>query len=78
MWSSPDQIGMGGGGDGFGFLLDSDFRTGSTSVCETYANPPLVNKDIDGFNIVNVEVWGFVSSFGNSYKGDRSARNAHR
>ena len=63
MWSSSNKVAMGGGGEGIGFVLDDDFRTGSTSTCESFANPPLVNTDVNAFNILNVEVWGFISSF---------------
>ena len=59
MWSNNENIAMGGGGEGFGFVLDCDFLTGSTTTCETFANPPLVNADGETFNIKNVEVWGF-------------------
>jgi hypothetical protein len=61
MWSSATQIGMGGGGNGFGFVLDDDFLTGQSNFSSTYNNPPLTNA-LGSFRIANVEVWGFESN----------------
>ena len=58
---------MGGAGGGFGFVLDSDFISGSTATSETFANPPLVNSDIGTFQVKNVEVWGFSSGLTNKF-----------
>ncbi len=44
LWCTPEKVAMGGGGGGFGFVLDSDFRTGSTATCATFNNPPLVGN----------------------------------
>ena len=62
MWCSSDKIAMGGGGEGFGFVLDSDFLTGGSSRCDTFNNEPLSDSDNGVFKIINVEVWGFKSS----------------
>ena len=62
MWCSSEKIAMGGGGEGFGFVLDSDFHTGGTSRSETFNNDPLSSSENGVFKIVNVEVWGFKSS----------------
>ena len=53
---------MGGGGAGFGFVLDKDFLTGGSSTCKTFNNDPLTSSTDGTFRIVNVEVWGFKSS----------------
>jgi hypothetical protein len=59
MYSTSNEIAMGGGGDGFAFFLDNDFRTGSSNISKTYGNPtPLVSNG-DSFKIANLEVWGF-------------------
>lgn len=71
VWSSHDQIAMGGGGDGFAFVLDSDFRTGESYRCATYGNPVLVNKEKGAFKIANVESWGFEGLFGRVTKSTR-------
>lgn len=61
MWSSDDNIAMGGGGGSFGFMIDTDFQYGQTSPCETYNNPHLTGDREQGrFAIINVEVWGFT------------------
>lgn len=64
MWSDEDQIAMGGGGDGFAFLLSKDFSYGTSAACETFNNEPLAvrnNKHHSNkpFTIINVEVWCF-------------------
>lgn len=66
MWSSEDKIAMGGGGDGFAFVLDRDFLTGDSNRCETFGNPLLVSTN-RSFRITNVEVWGFQDLL-NRYK----------
>ena len=71
VWSSCDQIAMGGGGDGFGFVLDSDFATGESFKCKTYGNPVLVDKENGSFRIANVECWGFEGLFN---KGNKSSQ----
>lgn len=67
MWSTEDRIAMGGGGDGFAFVLDNYFITGETCCSRTYNNPVLdssTSKTSSSFRISNIEVWGFRSSFG--------------
>lgn len=44
-WASSEQIAMGGGGKGFGFVVDNDFRAGSTACCATFNNMPLTAAD---------------------------------
>jgi len=61
MWSTATQLAMGGGGDGFGFVLDEDFLTGGSSSCATFANEPLT-RDKSVFRVVNVECWGLINS----------------
>ena len=61
MWSTSNQLAMGGGGDGFGFVLDEDFLTGGSSSCETFSNEILTPSG-STFRIVNVEVWGLENS----------------
>eukprot|EP01035_Chromulina_nebulosa_P019679 gene19679-25597_t len=38
MWSTDDKIAMGGGGDGFAFVLDNNFISGETCSSATYGN----------------------------------------
>mmetsp|Transcript_26459 Transcript_26459/g.25333 ORF Transcript_26459/g.25333 Transcript_26459/m.25333 type:complete len:372 (-) Transcript_26459:49-1164(-) len=71
VWSSHERIAMGGGGDGFAFVLDSDFRTGESYRCATYGNPVLVDKEKGSFEIANVESWGFEGLFGRVTKSTR-------
>lgn len=61
VWSTDRNIAMGGGGEGFGFVLDGDFETGESCSCDTYGNPPLTARSA-GFQITNVECWGFAHS----------------
>lgn len=58
MFSSATQIAMGGGGAGFGFVLDENFERGGSSHCETFNNEPLASTDM--FRVVNVECWGLM------------------
>lgn len=53
---------MGGGGGGFAFVLDQDFRSGESCSSSTFANPQLTKKN-NAFRVVNVECWGFSDSF---------------
>jgi hypothetical protein len=58
MWSTTEQIGMGGGDNGFAFLLHDDLSRGETNESATYNNPQLCHSS-SSFRIVNVEIWGF-------------------
>jgi len=60
MYSTEHQIGMGGGGDGFGFILDTDFRYISSKHCSTYGNPSLLSTE-EPILVKNVEAFGFSS-----------------
>lgn len=64
------MLAMGGGGkEGtFGLCVQDDFRIGSTGRCDTFNNLPLISQsgtsgaqDHVYFDILDVEVWGFVS-----------------
>ena len=68
MYSTSDQIAMGGGADGFGFIIDKDFITGSTQPCLTFNNPSLTDEEGTSFKILNAECWGF-NSYINRKKG---------
>lgn len=68
MRCAEDQIAMGGGGDGFGFVLDRDFITGGSSRCDTFNNEPLTKSTSGTFKIINVEIYGFGSSLKKGYK----------
>lgn len=63
MWSNAQRIAMGGGGDGFGFVLDDDFLTGQSNTSSAFGNPPLTSYR-GSFRVTNVEVWGFESVIG--------------
>lgn len=67
MWSSATRIAMGGGGDGFGFVLDDDFLTGQSSQSLAFGNPPLT-RNSGSFRVSNVEVWGFESIIGRNFR----------
>ena len=73
VYSSHDQVAMGGGGHGFGFVLDSDFATGESFCSATYGNTLLVTKEKGCFRIKNLELWGFEGIFGKVLK--RSGKN---
>lgn len=59
------MLAMGGGGtDGaFGLCVQDDFKRGSTGRCETYGNDPLSDENRGSFDILDLEVWGFISGF---------------
>ena len=59
MFSSHERVGMGGGGEGFAFVLDADFFSGGSYRSETFGNPRLTSAET--FRVRNVEVWGFDS-----------------
>ena len=72
MYSAIDKIAMGGGeGDGFGWVLDADFLTGSSNHCKTYNNPVLTEEP-GVIRISSVEVWGFSMHLRKA--GNRSPR----
>lgn len=63
---SGGHIAVGGGGDvsdvesaGFGFMIEDDLLRGSSGSCETFGNPCLCPRSIEGgvFEIANLEVW---------------------
>jgi len=63
-------LAMGGGGKegSFGLCVEDDFRRGSTGRCETFDNECLVGNNEDKqhdarFNILDLEIWGFVTGF---------------
>lgn len=58
MFSNDHTIAMGGGGD-FAWVLNSDLSSGTSGVSDTFSNRRLTSTP--HFNIVNVEVWGFVT-----------------
>jgi len=63
-WSDESQISMGGGGDGFAFLLSRDFNDGTSGSCATFGNQPLASLNVKNnangpFCIRNIEVWSF-------------------
>lgn len=46
--------------EGFGLCLEDGFARGTTSRCEAFGNEPLVPDKGGIFDILDVEVWGFV------------------
>ena len=68
VFSNHDQVAMGGGGHGFGFVLDSDFATGESFCSATYGNTLLVTKEQGCFRVKNIELWGFEGIFGKVLK----------
>lgn len=65
-FSHGNILAMGGGaGSHFALWVDEDLRTGTTSACSTFANPPLTNNvgdetDRIDFDILSLEVWTIV------------------
>jgi len=58
-------IAFGGGtemksGDGFGLCLEDGFARGTTAQCEAFCNEPLVEGNGGVFDVLDVEVYGFV------------------
>ena len=53
-------LGMGGGGD-FGIYVQDDFTKGSSGACDTFGNPPLISDNDGNFDILDFEVYGFLS-----------------
>jgi len=69
--ASSKTIAMGGGGENaaFGFIVQNEFTNGSTGCCDTFDNTPLVNSNANEthanshlFEVLDMEVWGFVGS----------------
>jgi N-acetylglucosaminylphosphatidylinositol deacetylase len=63
--SSRRIIAFGGGigmksGEGFGLSLEDGFARGTTARCEAFCNEPLVEGNGGVFDVLDVEVWGFV------------------
>jgi TLD len=57
---SDERIGAGGGGSGFGFVIEDGLWRGSSSPCSTYDNPCLVNSSDGTFEVANIEVWAMT------------------
>lgn len=64
MYSTDEELGMGGGGDGFAFILDTDFVHVKSSVSATFSNDVLLSA-ASSTNVAkkvrNIECWGFES-----------------
>ena len=60
------MIAFGGGDDsdgideGFGLCLDDNFARGTTARCSAFQNEPLVCSQDGIFDVLDVEIWGFV------------------
>jgi len=57
IYSTDEELALGGGNGTFGLWLSADFENGSTGPCPTYDNAPLTDKEF--FTTNYVEVWGF-------------------
>ena len=57
---SEERIGAGGGGDGFGFVIDEGLWRGSSNSSVTYGNPNLVANPSGDFEVANIEVWAMT------------------
>lgn len=57
------MLAMGGGGEdgAFGLCVVDDFNRGSTGKCATFANESLLRDGGEDFDILDVEIWGFVA-----------------
>jgi LysM repeat protein len=60
MYSTENEIALGGGGGTFGLWIDSDFLYGSSGYCETFMNNCLASTT--DFKCTVVECWGFHES----------------
>ena len=63
-WSDGDDVSMGGGGDGFAFVLSRDMNEGTSNCSATFENLPLAvhnytHNSNGPFTVRNVEVWSF-------------------
>ena len=47
-------------GEGFGLSLEDGFARGTTACCDAFSNEPLVEGNGGVFDVLDVEVWGFV------------------
>jgi hypothetical protein len=46
---------------GFGIAIDENLAYGSTSLCETFNNPPLLSHSSEQvFKVLNLEIWAFT------------------
>lgn len=45
------------GRDGFGFIIENNLSSGSSSPCQTYGNTCLVSSPDGRFEVANMEVW---------------------
>ncbi|KAL7531516.1 hypothetical protein ACHAXR_004087 [Thalassiosira sp. AJA248-18] len=50
----------GGLDEGFGLCLEDGFARGTTAKCAAFRNEPLVSEQDGVFDVLDVEVWGFV------------------
>ncbi|CAB9521204.1 receptor coactivator 7 [Seminavis robusta] len=55
------MLAFGGGGQegSFGLCVEQDFQLGSTGHCDTFDNLPLCDQE--NFNILDMEIWGFLT-----------------
>jgi len=65
MISFPASAFGGGDGDGvsdegFGLCLNDGFARGTTARCTAFQSEPLVTDQGGVFDVLDVEVWGFV------------------
>jgi len=62
-----EKIAMGGGGS-FGWIVQDNFAYGSTGCSCTFLNPPLTKGMDGGFQILDLEVYGFKSMVERMFK----------
>ena len=66
LFSSRRILAFGGGNsngqsdEGFGLCLEDGFARGTTASCAAFNNEPLVSNQDGVFDVLDVEVWGFV------------------
>lgn len=58
--SDVDDDGVCGSDDGFGLCLNDGFTRGTTARCSAYRSEALVSDRGGIFDVLDVEVWGFV------------------
>jgi hypothetical protein len=54
---SDERLAVGGGGEGFGFVVEDGLWRGTSSPCSTYDNPILVSSPNGKFEIATMEGW---------------------
>ena len=63
--ATKERIAFGGGyidgsDEGFGLCLDTNFARGTTSLCAAFQSEALISSQDGVFDVLDMEIWGFV------------------